>query len=64
MAHAIQQLRLSGPDKAATSQSRLMGRTPPNQRFQPTAFGADMRGAFCLYSVLVNVASLVRVGGG
>ena len=38
--------------------------TPPNKRFQPTAFGAGMRGAFCLCFVLVSVVSLARVGGG
>lgn len=36
----------------------------PNQLFQPTAFGAGMRGAFCPCCVLVSGASLDRVGSG
>jgi len=35
-----------------------------NKRFQPTAFGASMRGVFCLSFVLVSVVCLARVGGG
>ncbi len=36
----------------------------PNQRLQPTAFNADMRGAFCLYMTLVRVTYHAGGGGG